>query len=326
MRRSLEESILAAAVAAIDPPHERKTPDGPLISHHRVVSRAEDALAEAIDTPIYVADLCKAAGVSERTLRNAFQSLYSVSPIRLLHLRRLHQVRRALRDDAQASVTEVALRFGFGNLGRFAVEYRQLFGESPSHTRRGGRTVASAASRDRERQRRRDRRAERDGPEPVAPRQHQRRRRALRVHAPGERRALVDAGRRDELAAGVDHGGDAGVRHAQLGAPRLDAAERGDDEVQARSAAAREPRVVRERDEELGAAPHFLAREIAATPRRSRSAVATRSVRPSRSATSTTAGPGPGCQVPSQGKRARTASDAKSAGTRSVSGKSCALR
>jgi AraC family ethanolamine operon transcriptional activator len=139
VRRSLEEAILAAAVAAIDPPRGRKTPDGPLISHHRVVKRTEEVLGDAIDTPIYVGDLCKAAGVSERTLRNACQSFYRVSPIRLLHLRRLHQVRRALRGDAQASVTEVALRFGFGNLGRFAVEYRQLFGESPSHTRRGNR-------------------------------------------------------------------------------------------------------------------------------------------------------------------------------------------
>jgi AraC family ethanolamine operon transcriptional activator len=136
VRRSVEDTILAAAVAAIDPPRERTTPEGPLISHQRVVSRAEDALAASINAPIYVQDLCRAAGVSERTLRNAFQSLYHVAPIRLLHLRRLHQVRSALRCDARTSVTEVALRFGFGNLGRFAVEYRQLFGESPSHTRK----------------------------------------------------------------------------------------------------------------------------------------------------------------------------------------------
>jgi AraC-like DNA-binding protein len=137
-RRSLEESILTAAVHAIDPQGECKGSDAPTMSHGRVVRRAEDALAEKIDTPLYVSDLCKAAGVSERTLRNAFQSLYGLSPIRFLHLRRLHQVRRALRRELQVSVTEVALSFGFGNLGRFAVEYRQLFGESPSHTLRRG--------------------------------------------------------------------------------------------------------------------------------------------------------------------------------------------
>lgn len=137
-RRSLEASILTAAACAIDPQGERRISNVPMLSHARVVRRTEDALAESLDTPIYVLDLCHAAGVSERTLRNAFQSLYGMSPIRFLHLRRLHQVRRALRRGAQASVTEVALRFGFGNLGRFAVEYRQLFGESPSHTLRRG--------------------------------------------------------------------------------------------------------------------------------------------------------------------------------------------
>jgi len=135
-RRSLEESILRAAVGAIDPQADRAAPEGPMFSRERAVRRAEDVLANKLDVPIYVLDLCEAAGVSERTLRNAFQSLYGMSPIRFLQLRRLHQVRRALRSDAQASVTEVALRYGFGNLGRFAVEYRQLFGESPSRTRR----------------------------------------------------------------------------------------------------------------------------------------------------------------------------------------------
>lgn len=135
-RRSLEESILAAAIGALDPQGDRAVLTGPSHSHHRVVRRAEDAIAEKLDAPIYVADLCKTAGVSERTLRNAFQSVYGMSPIRFLQLHRLHQVRRSLRSGCAASVTEVALRHGFVNLGRFAAEYRQLFGESPSLTRR----------------------------------------------------------------------------------------------------------------------------------------------------------------------------------------------
>jgi len=49
-------------------------------------------------------------------------------------LRRTHLARRALRQavpDA-TSVTDIATRHGFRQLGRLAVEYQSLFGESPS--------------------------------------------------------------------------------------------------------------------------------------------------------------------------------------------------
>jgi AraC-like DNA-binding protein len=38
-----------------------------------------------------------------------------------------------------ASVTAVAMNFGFFHLGRFATSYRKRFGESPSETLRHGR-------------------------------------------------------------------------------------------------------------------------------------------------------------------------------------------
>jgi AraC-like DNA-binding protein len=59
-----------------------------------------------------------------------------MGPKHYLLLRRMHLVRRALRENASAetTVTEVATRFGFWQFGRFAVEYKALFGESPSTT------------------------------------------------------------------------------------------------------------------------------------------------------------------------------------------------
>jgi AraC-like DNA-binding protein len=61
-----------------------------------------------------------------------------MGPKRYLLPRRMHLARRALRQaaPAAASVTDIATRFGFWQLGRFAVEYQSLFGESPSATLR----------------------------------------------------------------------------------------------------------------------------------------------------------------------------------------------
>jgi AraC-like DNA-binding protein len=49
---------------------------------------------------------------------------------------RLSQVRGALLSARGqfVTVTEIATDFGFAELGRFSVEYRKVFGESPSET------------------------------------------------------------------------------------------------------------------------------------------------------------------------------------------------
>jgi AraC-like DNA-binding protein len=59
-----------------------------------------------------------------------------MGPKRYLLLRRMHLARRALRNAAPdaTTVTDIATRFGFWQLGRFAVEYQSVFGESPSFT------------------------------------------------------------------------------------------------------------------------------------------------------------------------------------------------
>ena len=57
----------------------------------------------------------------------------------LRHLR-LHRVRAELADASRvrsaAAVTAAASRWGFMHFGRFAQQYRQLFGEAPSQTLR----------------------------------------------------------------------------------------------------------------------------------------------------------------------------------------------
>jgi AraC family ethanolamine operon transcriptional activator len=85
-----------------------------------------------------VEQLAAAAGVSERTLRDAFQHYFGLAPLRYLNRRTLHQVRSALKaaDPSAATVTSIATKFGVWELGRFARDYRVLFGELPSQTLR----------------------------------------------------------------------------------------------------------------------------------------------------------------------------------------------
>jgi AraC-like DNA-binding protein len=96
-----------------------------------------EALIEANpDRAMYLTEVCQAVGVTERTFRTCCQDYLGMSPIRYLTLRRLHQVRRELRkaDPHNTTVTEIATRHGFWELGRFSMSYRELFAELPSVT------------------------------------------------------------------------------------------------------------------------------------------------------------------------------------------------
>jgi AraC-like DNA-binding protein len=107
--------------------------------HHRIIIRRFRELLEAHSLePLLMPDISRAIGVSSRTLRMACQRQFGVSPTQYLLLRRMRLARRTLQyaDPAVTRVTDVATDLGFWELGRFAVKYRQIFGETPSATLR----------------------------------------------------------------------------------------------------------------------------------------------------------------------------------------------
>jgi AraC-like DNA-binding protein len=140
-REAMERSLLSASVLAIASGAQRTNRQKPRIStrdHASVLRRALEHLRENVDQPVYTLDLCASADVSERTLRTVFREYFGMGPMHYLKLRRLQQVRRALCTESpeESSVKSIALTHGFWELGRFAVEYRHLFGESPAETLR----------------------------------------------------------------------------------------------------------------------------------------------------------------------------------------------
>jgi AraC family ethanolamine operon transcriptional activator len=102
-------------------------------SYLRAVSHAEGARR-----PLTVPELAQLAGLSQRVLELTFREEAGVSPRKFLRWTRMNGMQRELQSSnaMTVSVTAVANRWGFTELGRTAVEYKQLFSESPSATLR----------------------------------------------------------------------------------------------------------------------------------------------------------------------------------------------
>jgi AraC-like DNA-binding protein len=99
------------------------------------VVRAEAWIDTHLTEALSVEDVASAFGISTRTLRLAFRRVRGCSPLRAIIFRRLDRVRAALAAAAPGTtVTDIATGCGFFELGRFAVRYRQRFGEKPSET------------------------------------------------------------------------------------------------------------------------------------------------------------------------------------------------
>src|SRR3954467_4552335 len=103
----------------------------------RGVRCALDAMRANLERDWSVAVLADTAGVSGRTLQRQFQAFLGKAPRTALRDLRFACARRALLQGVRdAKVMDIALRCGFPHFGRFSVEYRRRYGETPSQTLR----------------------------------------------------------------------------------------------------------------------------------------------------------------------------------------------
>jgi AraC-like DNA-binding protein len=133
----LEQSLIEALVGCLD--HRQTREDSVAFAKHEsVMRRFRRVLEDNPEEPLFIPAVCNAIGVSARTLLLCCQEHLGIGPKRYLLLRRMHFARQALRraHPVTISVTEIATRHGFWELGRFSVQYKNLFGESPSVTLR----------------------------------------------------------------------------------------------------------------------------------------------------------------------------------------------
>ena len=150
--KELVEEI-ARALNGGGPPAE---PRGRVTSFALVCDALEFAAAHGYRRTT-VGEMCVGISTSEGRLREAFRSIFGVGPKAFLTAHALNDARRQLLDPtSNATVTHAAADLGFWHFGRFARDYRELFGELPSetlrrrgpaHTSEGGLDLADGKAR-----------------------------------------------------------------------------------------------------------------------------------------------------------------------------------
>jgi AraC-like DNA-binding protein len=99
------------------------------------LKRALNYIHQNIHQNIRNEDLERISGVSKQKLAKAFHNRLQVSSnsyIRYYRLKCIYQELSLARD--KKNITSIAMKWGVNHLGRFSLEYKQQFGESPSDT------------------------------------------------------------------------------------------------------------------------------------------------------------------------------------------------
>lgn len=132
-RAALRRSAVGAVLELLGHPEEQAGPRAATIATSwHLASRARALVEAAPDCPMSVIELALRLGVSRRTIQYACQDALGIRPMSYLRAVRLSGVRRDMRH--ARSVSEAATRWGFWHFGRFARDYRRMFGELPSET------------------------------------------------------------------------------------------------------------------------------------------------------------------------------------------------
>jgi AraC-like DNA-binding protein len=137
IRTQLESYVLSQLLMVIPHDHQHLLTVRSKASSRRHVRAAMEFIDNHAPEPISGPDLAREACVSVRALQVGFHEELGMSPMAYLRNVRLDRVHEELlsRTD-NVPVSEIAHRWGFSHLGRFAEQYKRKFGILPSETAR----------------------------------------------------------------------------------------------------------------------------------------------------------------------------------------------
>lgn len=136
VQRAMSSAIIGHLTEVLQASNRAPLPTRSFAGRCQVVREATDYAMSHTSEPITVADLCEKLNISRRMLNYCFQDALDLNPVHYLRSLRLNGVRRELRDPdgGGQQIRDIAAKWGFWHMPRFAAEYRALFGELPSET------------------------------------------------------------------------------------------------------------------------------------------------------------------------------------------------
>ena len=133
--RELEQAITIAVLCTANHSFSRFLGHEAPHASGSAVRRAEEYIDQNWNKPIRIDELVAITGIGARSLFSAFKRIHGQSPIAFAKMVRLKNAKKMLESaDPKVSVTGIAFKCGFGNLGHFAADYKRAFGEIPSET------------------------------------------------------------------------------------------------------------------------------------------------------------------------------------------------
>jgi AraC-like DNA-binding protein len=133
----LEQQLIEALVECFSKGSEIETPIT-TNEHQDVACRFEALLHAQPNRHFRMAEICAALDVPTGVLRLACEEQLGMGPTEYVSRRQMQLVHRALLNGGPgpANIYAIARRYRFRSLGRFAVDYRAIYGELPSETLR----------------------------------------------------------------------------------------------------------------------------------------------------------------------------------------------
>jgi AraC-like DNA-binding protein len=107
----------------------------PPVATPRHIQQAIDYMHANLHLPLAMSDVADVVGISHRSLQIGFRRFRNATPTAYLRRVRLEACHTELSlPENNLPVNEIALKWGFTHMGRFAAQYRSAFGVYPSQT------------------------------------------------------------------------------------------------------------------------------------------------------------------------------------------------